>query len=58
MCLGHKGPDWVKHEMCSGVKDVTQRTAAEIGSIEDMLREASVPEESTPPDPKRIAPSS
>lgn len=56
--MGHKGPDWVKHEMCSGVKDVTQRTAAEIGSIEDMLREASVPEESTPPDPKRIAPSS
>ena len=41
--------------MCSGVKDVMQRTAAEIGSIEDIFREASVPEESTPPDPKKIA---
>ena len=52
MCLGHKRPDWVKHEMCSGVKNVMQRTAAEIGSEEDTLRNASVPEESTPPDPQ------
>ena len=52
MCLGHKGPDWVKHEMCRGVENVMQRTAAEIGSEEDTLRNASVPEESTPPDPQ------
>lgn len=50
--MGHKGPDWVKHETCSGVKDVMQRTAAEIGSEEDTLRNASVLEESTPPDPQ------
>lgn len=40
--------------MCSGAKDVTPRRAAEIGSVENMLREASIPEEFIPPNPKRI----
>lgn len=52
--MHYKGSAGVKGEVCSGAKDVTPRRAAEIGSVENMLREASIPKEFIPPNPKRI----
>lgn len=54
-CLGYKGSAWAKCEVCGGAKDVTQRRAAETGFTETMLREASIPKEFIPTNPKRIA---
>ena len=55
MCLGYRGSGWAKREMCSGANDVTPSRAAEIGSVENMLREVPFPREFIPPNPKRIS---